>query len=135
MKQFDDPEDFEFEPYLKNPRPVGFFPHYKGKEKDLKKKQIIKMMKREGSLLSSKQRDKIARLIEKGKRTSFYKGWAVCRLCDEQLGSSDVLVKGFILPSRWEHYVRKHKMAPLLVRISNGKIRYSKAFIKFALSK
>jgi 8-oxo-dGTP pyrophosphatase MutT (NUDIX family) len=55
--------------------------------------------------------DKVSRVVEAlqgGESLSQYKGWATCRICEANLGTSDLGGNGYVWPELAEHYVMDH---------------------------
>ena len=53
--------------------------------------------------------------IEDSKITSSYMGWANCRVCGIELGSSDMVTPDdkWIFPEKYEHYLIEHHVQPI----------------------
>lgn len=54
------------------------------------------------------KREMLARTLANGRRGVTYRGWAACRICGKNLGSSDLHGHGFVWPEKAEHYVLEH---------------------------
>lgn len=45
-------------------------------------------------------------------KVEYYKGWANCRICGEENGSCTIWYRGWMYPSGYAHYIRKHNILP-----------------------
>ena len=57
------------------------------------------------------EEDRVTRVVEAlqgGESLSQMRGWANCRICDENLGSADLGGHGYVWPQLAEHYVMEH---------------------------
>ena len=52
--------------------------------------------------------DRVVEALQGGENLSQMRGWANCRICDENLGSSDLGGHGFVWPELAEHYIIEH---------------------------
>ena len=56
----------------------------------------------------TKKIDRVVEALQSGESLSQMRGWANCRICDENLGSSDLGGHGFVWPELAEHYIVEH---------------------------
>lgn len=55
-------------------------------------------------------RKRLGEALARGKKLMSYMGFAECRICGCQLGTSDLGGYGFVWPEKAEHYVLEHKV-------------------------
>ncbi len=53
---------------------------------------------------------KVVAILQNYDRRIPWKGWARCRICDEILGSSCIILGDFMWPKQAEHYILKHNL-------------------------
>lgn len=62
--------------------------------------------------LSQETKERVARYLEEGRITTYWKGWSTCRLCGNHNGSVCMTDGEFEYPEGYAHYILAHNVQP-----------------------